>query len=335
MKRLSFTVDRNLRIRSWNDELGKFTGADAFHAVGKKYTDLFPRFLADDREAVSEAFKRRRSINLTQCSFRCLYRHQRADIEITPVRNADDSVRRMNVELAPTAPCPSELQGEDVRKLLEIGKIAATLAHGVRGPLNAIKGAVVYLGDHYAQEPHLLEFTEILSSEISRLERFIAGFLDAKAPGDEAELVDVNEVIGKLRVYISLQLDARRISCEVLPEQVPPVRISAFYLEQALLNVVNNALEAIGTGGKLVIRTFLIGDAPAPRVALEVSDTGAGIVPAAPRSARDRAGRGYGLLIAEDIVKRYHGRLKIAGEKGRGTKVTFLLPPAGKDGHQP
>jgi two-component system, NtrC family, nitrogen regulation sensor histidine kinase GlnL len=330
MKELTFTVDKNLRIRSWNDDLKMLTGADASDAVGKKYTNLFPPFLKNDKEAVGEVLKKRRTVNLKQCHFRCLSHYREADIKIAPIRNANGSGHHVQIVLVPSEPCSVGQQLIDAQKLIAIGKIASMLAHGVRNPLNAIKGAVVYLRERYSHEKPMFEFMEILEAEISRLENFISRFLTTTTFDSDVALVDVNELIQKIKVFISLQTYTHDIRCEYVLDDIPPIEISAFHLEQALLNVINNSIEAMTSGGTITIRTALRSCSPESCVAIEISDTGAGLDLSSRSAGPDQQirgqGRGFGLFIADEIIKYYKGHLKIHTEKGKGTTVTFLLP---------
>jgi two-component system, NtrC family, nitrogen regulation sensor histidine kinase GlnL len=330
MKALSFTVDKNLRIRSWSDDLQMLTGADASQALGKKYTLVFPPFLMHDKEAVGEVLKKRRTVNLKQCQFRCLSHYREADIKITPVRNSNGSGHHVQIVLAPSEPCSVGQQLIDSQKLIAIGKIAAMLAHGVRNPLNAIKGAVVYLRERYSHEKPMFEFMEILEEEISRLENFISRFLTTTTFDSDVSLVDINQLVQKIKVFISLQTHTHDIRCEYVLGDIPPIEISSFHLEQALLNVINNSIEAMTSGGTITIRTALRSCSPVSCVAIEISDTGAGVdLSSRPTNLDQRIkgqGRGFGLFIADEIIKYYKGHLKIHGEKGKGTTVTFLLP---------
>jgi two-component system, NtrC family, nitrogen regulation sensor histidine kinase GlnL len=338
MKELSFAVDKNLRIRSWSEDLESFTGTDASFAIGKKYFHLFPPFLIHAQDAVAETFLRQRTVSLKHHAFRCLSHHRMADIKISPIRTGDNPVRQVQIVLHPSEPCTVGRQLGDAQKFIAIGKIAATLAHGVRNPLNAIKGAVVYLRDRYAHEKTLLEFTDILEAEISRLENFITRFLSTTTFDNDITQVDVNELIRKIKVFISLQTHTREIRCEYVLEDIPPIEISAFHLEQAILNIINNSIEAMKSGGTLTIKTFLMPSTPT-LVALEISDTGAGIdlpVQSADSAQQSpRQGRGFGLFIADEIIKSYSGHLKIRGEHGKGTTVTFLLPVTEQRGGDP
>lgn len=336
--RASFTVDRRLRIRTWSDGLRTLTGIDASSAVGRRYTDFFPPFVSRKSEAVASVFARSRAVRLRQRTFQCLPRYQLVDVRLAPLRENGGGIRHVQIDMHPSDPQPdSAFPDADGQKLIAIGKIAATLAHGVRNPLNAIKGAVVYLRDRYAREAPLLEFTEILTAEIARLENFISRFLGTSAFDSDTAFVDINELIGKIKVFISLQTYARHIRCAYVLEDVPPIEISPFHLEQALLNVVNNAIEAMGEGGSLTVRTSLRTCSFEPCVAIEVVDSGDGISPCLHTTAAgDRlrtTGRGFGLFIADEILKYWHGQIRITGSPGKGTTVTFLLPvPSGANG---
>jgi two-component system nitrogen regulation sensor histidine kinase GlnL len=338
MKELSFAVDKNLRIRSWSEDLESFTGTDASFAIGKKYFHLFPQFLIHEQDAVKETFNRQRTVSLKHHTFRCLSNHRMADIKISPIRTGDDAVRQVQIILLPSEPCTVGNQLVDAQKFIAIGKIAATLAHGVRNPLNAIKGAVVYLRDRYAHEKTLVEFTDILESEIARLENFITRFLSTTTFDNDIVQVDINELIRKIKVLISLQTRTRDIRCEYVLEDIPPIEISAFHMEQAILNIINNSIEAMKSNGTITIKTFLMPGSPT-FVALEISDTGSGIdLPEQSISSTQqspRQGRGFGLFIADEIVKSYNGHLKIRGENGKGSTVTFLLPVTGKGAGDP
>jgi two-component system nitrogen regulation sensor histidine kinase GlnL len=331
MKELSFTVDKDLRIRSWSDDLTLFTGEDASRVIGKAYTDIFPKFLMHDKEAVRESFRSQRTISLKQHRFQCLAHHRQADIRISPAQNGSASIGAVEIVLQPSEPCSVGQQLIDAQKLIAIGKIAATLAHGVRNPLNAIKGAVVYLRDRYAHEKPLVEFTDILESEIARLESFISRFLNTTTFDSDIALVDINALITKIKAFVSLQTYTRDIQCEYHLGEIPPIQISSFHLEQAILNVINNAIEAMRSGGTLTIRTHLTTSLTAPCIAIEITDTGSGLEHPAqsvalPCRYPPQPGRGFGLFIADEIIKYYKGHLTIHGEKGKGTSVTFLLP---------
>ena len=104
-----------------------------------------------------------------------------------------------------------------------------------------------------------------------------------------------------------------------------------FHIEQALLSVINNAIEAMKSGGTLTVRTMTVKKSEGKFLVIEVSDTGTGMEGGILQDQRDDhpRGRGYGLFIAYEMVRYYKGRLEIQGEKGKGTTARFYLPVQG------
>ena len=328
MKELSFTVDRNLRIRSWSCGIAEFTGRSSRRAVGKRYFDVFPRIIIGELDAVSKAFKEQKTVSFRRYHFPCLYAQISASLKISPVTSGTGRASQAKVMFYPTASCSMAKRLNRSEKFVAIGKVASTLAHGVKNPLNAIKGAVVYLRDRYSHEEQLLEFTKIMEDEISRLKNFIARFLgEATSPG-ESTSVDVNALVGRIKIFVSLQAYAHNIRCEYALGTVPPLMANPFHIEQALLNIINNALEAMKSEGTLKISTLTEKNREGRFIVIEIMDTGPGMdVKNIEELELDHAeGRGFGLSIAYEMVKYYDGRLEIRGEKGSGTTVRFYLP---------
>jgi two-component system, NtrC family, nitrogen regulation sensor histidine kinase GlnL len=328
MNELSFNVDRNLRITSWEDGIAELTGISSRRAVGKRYFDVIPRIQVGDRDAVSDVLKKQKAVSIRKCRFGCLYAHITASVRISPVKNSKGSGRQATVTLRPATSCSMAKKLNRSQKFAAIGKIASTLAHGVKNPLNAIKGAVVYLRERYSHEEPLLEFTQIMEEEISRLEKFITQFLGSTEMQGEQKSVDINALIDRIKIFVSLQTYAHNIQCEFEVGEVPLLVVNPFYLEQALLNVINNAIEAMKSGGKLGIRTRSEQRPEGEYIVIEITDTGPGMnVESVEDLGLSRtSGRGFGLFIAYEMVKYYNGRLEINGEKDKGTTARFYLP---------
>ncbi|HSB32678.1 MAG TPA: ATP-binding protein [Candidatus Sulfobium mesophilum] len=333
MKELSFNIDRNLRIALWDQGIAQYTGTSARRALGKKYFEVFPRIMIDQRDAVSEVFKKKKALVLKGYRFQCPCGHISASIKLAPCKSANgiSGATHVKVAMRPVTACFVEKRLDRSQKFIEIGKIASTLAHGVKNPLNAIKGAVVYLRGRYSHEEQLQEFTQIMEAEISKLENFITRFLGSAATPGETSLVDINALISKIKVFISLQTYAHNIQCEYKLGKIPPIVANPFHIDQALLSVINNAIEAMKSGGTLAIRTFTEEKKEGTFIVIEVTDTGPGMKEGIFEDKRgDKTpGRGFGLFIAYEMVKYYKGRLEIQGEKGKGTKARFYLPVQG------
>ncbi len=329
MKELIFSTDRELRLRSWHDGSAEVPSPVAAAPIGKKYFDLFPRIFLGEQDALLVAARRKRPVVFEGYSIPCLYASQKAHITIEPGLLPTGMVNEIKVTVRPHAPCAAAQKLDESRQLIDIGKVASTLAHGVRNPLNAIKGAVVYLRGKYEHEAPLIEFTKIMEEEISRLEGFISRFLSSSISTADRAATDVNALLRKIEVFTAFQLFTRNIQPAFELQDIPPVTVNAFHVEQAVLNVINNAIEAMQAGGRLVVKTFTETRSGRPFLVIAVSDTGPGMpiqdVRALNGSGR-ASGKGFGLFISYEVLKYYNGHLTIESRKNEGTTVRLCLP---------
>ncbi len=329
IKILSFTVDRNLCISSWGEEISRFTGKPPEICQGSKYHEVLPHISLKGKDALAEAVRTNKPLFLKKVHIPCLFAHIDADIDIIPVRSSQGNAEEVNVTFFPTSTCTVARKLEQSQKLINVGKIAATLAHGVRSPLNAIKGAVVYLREKYRHEVPLVEFAEIIDQEISRLEDFISKFLSSSVSNTEDRETDINSLLKKIELFISLQIYTRNIRPLFEFGNIPPVIVSSFHLEQAILNVINNAIDAMSSGGQLKICTSVEERNGKNHVVISVSDTGRGVAHkhiGDPTSDQRTMRSGFGLLITYEILKHYHGHLEIDSKMNFGTTVKLLIP---------
>ncbi|MDA8088385.1 MAG: ATP-binding protein [Nitrospiraceae bacterium] len=333
-KSYCFCTDEKLCI-DWADE--GFRGLAGFDGDlrGRKYYEIFPKIKAGNRDAVRMAISGGMSITLKSFCLRFSNCQFFADVVISPLPAGGEGLskkgkRGARITIYPGTYCHLARQLHNYQPLIDIGKMASILAHGVRNPLNAIKGAVVYLGERYRQEKPLLEFTKLMEEEISRLDNFISRFLSAGI-AEMGQAVDINSLVKKIEVFVSLQAMANGIKSEFrYAPKLPGAVINPFQLEQAVLNVVNNAIEAMGHGGTLRVRTLLsAGRQPQERdlVVIRISDTGSGILGGEnERPAAADKGKGFGLFLTREILRYYGGLLQIKSQKGIGTTVLLCIP---------
>jgi two-component system nitrogen regulation sensor histidine kinase GlnL len=329
MKELMFSTDPALRISSWGAEIAKITGRSAESVIGSSYSEVLPAILVDGKDALREAARLKEPLELKSHRFNCLFSGLTTDIRISPKLSLEKELEELVITLALTSTCAVEAKLNQSQQLINIGKIASSLAHGVRNPLNAIKGAVVYLNEKYADDPSLIEFMRIMEEEISRLETFISRFLSSSVSEADATDLDVNAVLNKVALMTSMQMQTRNIAPVYELGDTPLITIPSFHFEQTVLNVINNAVDAMGSGGKLVVRTYTANRNDDTFAVIEISDTGPGIIdvkrhPDAPQSTE--SGRGFGLFITCEILKHYHGHLEIDSKKGSGTTVKMSFP---------
>jgi signal transduction histidine kinase len=220
-------------------------------------------------------------------------------------------------------------------KLASLGQLAAAVAHGLRNPLASIRAAA-QLGRHRLPPGSpAREQLEAVIAEVDRLEKRIVHLLDfarpvafSPSPTSLPELVE--GVVGVFEEKLSRQGVRLRLELE---SPLPQAWVDSSQIEQALIEVMANALEAMPAGGSLSVAARTgPARADASVVELSIADTGEGVPPGAlprvgePFFTTKADGTGLGLSIAKRFVQQNHGEFAIANAAERGTLVTITLP---------
>jgi signal transduction histidine kinase len=214
-------------------------------------------------------------------------------------------------------------------KLASIGEMSAAVAHGLRNPLASLRAAAQVVRHHPAS-PSAGEYLDAIIEEVDRLDRRISHLLSFSRPAPFHPLNEsVSRLIEGLLPTFSEPLRERRITLRLeLPADLPEVRVDPLQLEQAVVEIVSNAVDAMPDGGDL--RIGAVADEN-NEVAIEIEDTGPGI-PASvlpsvcePFFTTRPDGTGLGLAIAKRYVEQNGGRLEISSRPG-GTTVRLCLP---------
>jgi signal transduction histidine kinase len=215
-------------------------------------------------------------------------------------------------------------------------EVARRLAHEIKNPLTPIQMAMDTLRKSWAKqhpefEEILEESTSTVLEEADRLKRIVSEFSDfARMPKPDFQRCDLNEIVSSA---LALYQGAAPVERSLAPS-LPAIEADKGQLSQVLLNLVENARDAIGQtpGGKITVATRL-GEA-ADRVALVVEDNGPGV----PVDLRDRVfqpyfttkqgrgGTGLGLAIVHRIISDHGGRVVIGSVPSGGARITVELP---------
>jgi signal transduction histidine kinase len=224
-------------------------------------------------------------------------------------------------------------------KLSALGLLAAEVAHEIRNPLTVMKMLFHSLDLNYPPHDPRGKDAQIVREKMDHLNKIVEQILDfARTTEPELASVDLNEIIRDLALLVRHKLKNQGIQFEQrLEESLPRISADATQLEQAFLNLILNAVEAMPRGGTLTIATKAIHlprSSPSPtHLQIEFKDTGTGMsadererVLSSLLSTTKRKGTGLGLAIVRRVAETHRGKLKIRSTPGRGTKMTITLP---------
>ncbi len=231
----------------------------------------------------------------------------------------------------------SESLRERQEKLASLGVLAAGVAHEIRNPLTAIKGAMFLQQKKCQPGTQEAADAKVINREILRLERIVNDFLLFARPGD-SKLARVTADAPLREVHALLAPQLANCNIQLIREEAPPLCFAADeqQIKQVLINLVRNAAEAIDRNGVVKLRARSdrrrLGGLETSVVILEVEDNGKGIPPEVQKRLFDPffttkpTGTGLGLSIAARIVQSHGGLLEYQTAPGLGTTFGVVLP---------
>ncbi len=224
-------------------------------------------------------------------------------------------------------------------KLSALGLLAAEVAHEIRNPLTVMKLLYHSLDLKFPASDPRAKDTRIIESKIEHLNKIVEQILDfARTTEPKLAPVNLNELVDELGLLVRHKLANQNVRLvRDLQPDLPPVMGDAPQLEQAFLNLILNAAEAMPDGGTLTIKSH---EARLPRtnvlpthVAMEFKDTGKGMSEdlqkrafTAVLSTTKAKGTGLGLAIVGRIIETHRGSIQIKSKIGRGTTIAITLP---------
>jgi signal transduction histidine kinase len=246
-------------------------------------------------------------------------------------------------DLVPNAQASTGAQNkaEVERRMLEIerfasaGRLAATIAHEVNNPMEAIKNAVYLLAGSVPESA--LPVYNILKSETERVARVVRQMLGLYRHTEPVKPVSVNTIIEDTLLLLGRQLQLAGVQVEIDLGLLADAFIAPDQIRQVLYNLVINARDAMPNGGRLRIRSrhVIARDQASNWIRILVADTGAGI----PReiipdifepfvTTKGELGTGLGLWIVKGIIQSHTGTITVRSKVGRGTVFRIDLPIA-------
>lgn len=224
-------------------------------------------------------------------------------------------------------------------KLSALGLLAAEVAHEIRNPLTVVKMLYHSLDLKFPAGDPRAKDAGIIEEKIEQLNQIVEQILNfARKTEPEMAPVNLNQLIDELSLLVRHKLRHQNVQLiQRLQPDLPAVAGAPTQLEQAFLNLILNAAEAMPQGGTLTITSRALRTprrAPQPtHVAVEFKDTGHGMSEEQLRrafksvlSTTKPGGTGLGLAIVARIVETHHGKVKIRSRAGHGTTVSVVLP---------
>ncbi|MDD3814625.1 MAG: ATP-binding protein [Desulfocapsaceae bacterium] len=227
------------------------------------------------------------------------------------------------------------------KRLASIGVLVAGVAHELNNPLNNISMIAQTYTEVYdgLSKEQRIDFMEQIDEETERLRLIIHNLLDYAKPKEQhLSRADTNQVIKKTLSLVQNMLNISNIKITLaLAEDLPDIYIDEHQIQQVLVNMATNAIQAMDQGGELRITTRYLPDDE--KIEIEIGDNGKGIAPEFLDhifdpffTTKEEKGTGLGLWVSFGIIKNHQGNIRVTSQTGIGTTFTISLPSCHKLG---
>jgi nitrogen-specific signal transduction histidine kinase len=220
-------------------------------------------------------------------------------------------------------------------KMASVGRLSAGVAHEINNPLTTILTTAMLIQEDIKPEDPIYQDLQLIAKETLRCRKIVTSLLDfARQTQPEKKNNDVNEIVMESILLTKKQAAFNDISVvSRFAENIPLVCLDKGQIQQSLINLILNAVEATQPGGKITIETGL--SPQSEFVEISVSDTGEGIGSDKidkifdPFFTTKENGTGLGLAITHGIIERHGGAIEVRSKAGQGTAFTIRFPISG------
>jgi signal transduction histidine kinase len=219
-------------------------------------------------------------------------------------------------------------------KMAAIGELTASVVHEMRNPLSSVKLNLQIIGRYLAANPPLSEHYQIALEQVAHLEKMFSDLLDYSKPYEiHKAKMDLLPIIDRSLQQLVAVIIGQNVSItKSISEPDIPVAGDPDKIEQAVVNVLKNGIEAAGANGNIDVSARTVRSNGTSVVEIAVSDNGPGIPPQQmkrifqPFFTTKEKGTGLGLSIVRKIIDAHHGDISVSSESGKGTVVRLSLP---------
>ena len=227
-----------------------------------------------------------------------------------------------------------ELKIREHQRMAYVGQLTASLSHELRNPLSTIKMNLQMLERRPALDGPDRERLGLAVGEVTRLEGILRQLLDVAKPlVPDFQPVQVNQLVSDCLALLAPQLAERGLKVRrLLDTGLGILSLDPGMVEQALINLLLNAMDAAGRGGHITVASRRLAPPQGPGCALSVRDNGMGLTPEemdkifTPFFTRKGQGTGLGLTNVARIARAHQGAVKVTSRPGQGAKFILELP---------
>ncbi|MCU1331112.1 MAG: sensor signal transduction histidine kinase [Candidatus Angelobacter sp.] len=333
--------DLNGIITSWNRSAEKLFGYRAEEMVGKSVTVIIPPELHHDEHTILSKIRRGERIEHFE-TIRLHKNGERIEVSLTisPVRDENGNViGAAKIIRNITENNKIERALRTTEKLAAAGRMAATVAHEINNPLEAITNLVYLAKRDLGNSERVAEYLQMASRELDRVAHITRQTLGFYRDTSSPARMKVTKALDDLLLLYEKRFESRNI--KLTRQYTGEIEITALggEIRQAFSNLITNAIDAMPDGGKMVLRvskSLAWHDSPVPGVRITILDTGSGIEPRHRTNifqpfftTKADVGTGLGLWITKSIVEKHGGAIQMRSKTGadaHGTAFSIFLP---------
>jgi PAS domain S-box-containing protein len=212
-------------------------------------------------------------------------------------------------------------------RLAALGEVAARVAHEIRNPLVSLGGFAKRLEKRL--DGNLKEYADIIAKEVERLESILSEILGfVKETRIIKEIVDSNKLVDDVSLIIKSEINEKGILLDKEFGEPVELYVDPNRIKEALLNILTNAVQAVGSNGTIALKTFVKDNT----FVVDIKDTGAGIAEEDmpfifdPFFTTKKTGTGLGLTITHRIIEEHKGTIAVESRPGKGCTFQVFIP---------
>jgi PAS domain S-box-containing protein len=336
--------DLNGDVKSWNRAAEKMFGYRAEEMVGRSITAIIPSELLADEPQILETIARGERIDHLE-TVRVAKNGERIDVSLTISPMKDEKgqiVGAAKIARDITQQKKTERALRISERLASVGRLAATIAHEINNPLEAVTN-LVYLAKHTSVSNDTRDFLSGAEEELARISQLTKQTLGYYRETKKAAPMRVGQLVDQLVPVFAARTRNKAVDIRTEIRDDPEIYAVSDDIRRLITNLVNNSIDAVSQGGQIRVRvspaTQWLGNARFG-VRITVADTGPGIAPEVRSelfepffTTKEEVGTGLGLWLCKGIVERHCGSIRVKSSTAPGkswTVFSVFLPSSGQ-----